>query len=413
MLDIYMYISFFLMGIIFLRQIAIYKQPNKINYAPLILGIGAIASVLHFIIADESHSLLFVIKGSFIPFLVALMLFVIMNIMHQTQHAEEKKMQQESTQLLLGRLGELEEALDSLEHNMQEYALQEERTREAFSKKLNEDLEKLSELLHNQHRFMDRFSELEKWHTQLQELFINFTEFKLPELERVVHSHIEMLQISNKEHFERIQSYLEAVLGTRETIAKELQAVVHETESIRQASQKISNEIIQTVQKALHQSVQNTQQELQMLKSHLEALQTSLRESEQSLIRIKEHTHEAMDEIDETLQTLHAEKAVQQEMTKGLHTLEKELQDVALEYARVTKELALEVENLLVSRKQLQEESKEFVERLAKRLDEVLQKQEKSSSSDNLDVQESLQLLAKQIQMQHSDYTHKNPPADL
>ena len=412
MLDIYMYISFFLMGIIFLRQIAIYKQPNKINYAPLILGIGAIASVLHFIIADESHSLLFVIKGSFIPFLVALMLFVIMNIMHQTQHAEEKKMQQESTQLLLGRLGELEEALDSLEHNMQEYALQEERTREAFSKKLNEDLEKLSELLRNQHRFMDRFSELEKWHTQLQELFINFTEFKLPELERVVHSHIEMLQISNKEHFERIQSYLEAVLGTRETIAKELQAVVHETESIRQASQKISNEIIQTVQKALHQSVQNTQQELQMLKSHLEALQTSLRESEQSLIRIKEHTYEAMDEIDETLQTLHAEKAVQQEMTKGLHTLEKELQDVALEYARVTKELALEVENLLVSRKQLQEESKELVERLAKRLDEILQKQEKSSSSDNVDVQESLQLLAKQIQMQQSEYTHKNPPMD-
>jgi hypothetical protein len=65
------------MALIFLRQISIYKQPNKINYAPLMLGVGAIASVIHFIIAPENQTLIITLKGSFIPILVALMLFIV------------------------------------------------------------------------------------------------------------------------------------------------------------------------------------------------------------------------------------------------------------------------------------------------------------------------------------------------
>ncbi len=59
------------------------------------------------------------------------------------------------------------------------------------------------------------------------------------------------------------------------------------------------------------------------------------------------------------------------------------------------------------TRKHLQEESTRILESLAKEVDEIVHKQKKSEEADELDVKESLQLLAKQMQMQNSAYTRK------
>ncbi|MEJ2414825.1 MAG: hypothetical protein P8Y22_06120, partial [Sulfurimonas sp.] len=84
-------VSFGFMAILFLRQVYILKQPNKINYAPLMLAIGFIATILHFITYPINDELIVVVRESLFPLLVALILFIIMNIMHQTQQSELAK----------------------------------------------------------------------------------------------------------------------------------------------------------------------------------------------------------------------------------------------------------------------------------------------------------------------------------
>ena len=54
MLDGDLLLAFSFMALLFLRQISILKQPNKINYAPLMIGIGSISSVVHFIIHPDA-----------------------------------------------------------------------------------------------------------------------------------------------------------------------------------------------------------------------------------------------------------------------------------------------------------------------------------------------------------------------
>jgi hypothetical protein len=65
---------------LFLRQISILKQPNKINYAPLMVGIGAIGSVIHFIIHPDASNVIMLLRESFFPLLVALLFYIVMNI---------------------------------------------------------------------------------------------------------------------------------------------------------------------------------------------------------------------------------------------------------------------------------------------------------------------------------------------
>ena len=102
----------------FLRQISIYKEPNKINYAPLMIGIGAISATLHFITHPEATQTLLVLKESLFPILVSLILFFIINILHQTQVSDDAKMQQEFTKALIEELRELKEFSAELEKRM-------------------------------------------------------------------------------------------------------------------------------------------------------------------------------------------------------------------------------------------------------------------------------------------------------
>ncbi|MCK9492223.1 MAG: hypothetical protein M0Q24_09035, partial [Sulfurimonas sp.] len=74
MFDNDLLLAFVFMAILFLRQISILKHPNKINYAPLMIGVGAISSVVHFIIHPDVTNVILLLRESFLPLLVSLLL---------------------------------------------------------------------------------------------------------------------------------------------------------------------------------------------------------------------------------------------------------------------------------------------------------------------------------------------------
>jgi hypothetical protein len=68
-------VAFLFMAVLFIRQVVILRQPNKLNYAPLMLGIGAISSVVHFITHPDVSNAVLLFRESLFPLLVALLLY--------------------------------------------------------------------------------------------------------------------------------------------------------------------------------------------------------------------------------------------------------------------------------------------------------------------------------------------------
>ena len=93
MFDSDLLLAFLFMAVLFLRQIYILKQPNKINYSPLMIGIGAISSIVHFIIQPQVQDFVLLLRQAAFPLLVALLLYMVMNVLHQTQETESAKEQ--------------------------------------------------------------------------------------------------------------------------------------------------------------------------------------------------------------------------------------------------------------------------------------------------------------------------------
>ena len=407
MFDIYMYISFAFMALIFLRQISIYKQPNKINYAPLILGIGAISSVIHFIISDENQSVIFILKGSFIPFLVALILYIIMNIMHQTQRAENERLQKEFTTALLLQLAKLKEFTESLETRMQNYAKEEKKLREEFSAKFREDIETLSQLLHNQHRFMEKFEELRNWHKELQELFINFTEFKLPELDSVVHKHIEMLRIANKEQFEKILRSLEATLGTKESLEKKLLSLQTKIEGIQDVADTIAEQIVRKTTTELDAATKNLLEEYTTLFRHAETLKTELLASETKIEAIKtqsEFVIRQMVVVAKKMESFEAKKEIFAKSVDETAALLQKIDRMQMRYEDLFEEFEQLAGALQQKQGELANEMHELLQKLPGEIEEKLAKLEEQMISKSETVSESVKLLAKQAQMQKGGY---------
>ena len=118
MFDIDLLIAFAFMALLFLRQISILKQANKINYAPLIIGIGAIGSIMHFILHPDASDVILLLRESLIPLLVGLLLYIIMNIMHQTQESQSARSKDEFTKVLVDEISKLKEFVSELEYRV-------------------------------------------------------------------------------------------------------------------------------------------------------------------------------------------------------------------------------------------------------------------------------------------------------
>ncbi len=70
-----------LMLLLFLRQFAVFKQASKINYAPLILILGLLGSLLYFMIHSQETSPL-LLREALLPLFSSLLLYFILNILN-------------------------------------------------------------------------------------------------------------------------------------------------------------------------------------------------------------------------------------------------------------------------------------------------------------------------------------------
>jgi ABC-type transporter Mla subunit MlaD len=396
MFDTDLLIAFGLMAVLFLRQIVILKQPNKINYAPLMIGIGALSSIIHFMIHPDSHDILLILRESFLPLLIALFLYIIMNILHQTQQSMHTKIQDQFIQVLVREINELKSFILELEKRMAASQSENIKTQEEIRQTFIEDIAALDSIKDNQVKFLQKFEELEEWHADVNKSFNYFSQTQLPELDDVVHKHIDILRISEQDHYNKLQDLLKKALENRVDITEDIKEVNEKLESIKDTSDSIATTIIQKTLNNIATISKAFENEILLLKSNAATISTTLSENETLMQNIKSQSEMIMKQMilsSKKMDELEKKNSGLSDVFHQAKSLLDEVEAVKSDYVKAQSQL-----NTLAS--SLQKSIEEEHEKLREKIDTSLEELHKHYHIVGEDVTKNANLLAKKAQVQ-------------
>ena len=411
MFDIDLLIAFVFMALLFLRQISILKQANKINYAPLIIAIGAISGVIHFILHPDTGDVILLLRESFIPLLVGLLLYIIMNIMHQTQESQSARTKDEFTKVLVSEITNLKEFMSDLESRMKNSQQEDQKVQEDVRQKFQEDIKALDTIKENQSKFLDKFDEMESWHQNVSKEFEHFTEVQMPELDNVVHKHIDILRVAEQDHYNQIKTTLNKAVESRGDMSGEIEELKVNLESIKNVSDTIANSITEQTLQQLSGVTKAFENQIIALKSHAEGVRTSLSEGDNTLDNIRAKSEMIMKQMSLSSQKMDA----LEKQNDGLHDvytnikdLMKDMEMVKSDYVKSQSQLLKISQELSTSKDEQIDALKVQVESLSsvlmKKIDESLEKLHEHYHIADENITKSVQVLAKKAQLK-SGYT--------
>lgn len=411
MFDLDLLFAFTLMALLFLRQISILKQANKINYAPLIIGIGAISSIIHFILNPDTSDVLLLLKESFIPLLIAMLLYMVMNIMHQTQESQNARTKDEFTKSLVSEITGLKKFMSELETRMSSSQQEDRRVQEEVRGKFQEDIKALDIIKENQTKFLNKFDEMDIWHKNVSKEFEHFTEVQMPELDNVVHKHIDILRVAEQDHYNQLKSTLSKAVDSRCDIAEEIEGLKSNLSSIRGVSDEIAKSITKHTLQQLSGVTKAFENQIIALKSHAESLKTSLYEGDSTLENIRAQSEMIMKQMSLSANKMD-ELAKQNDGLNDIYETAKELMNdmemIKADYVKSQSQL-LQVSHEISQAKDeqvnmMKSQIDQLGVELTKKIDDSLEKLHEHYHIADEDITRSVKVLSKKAQLK-SGYT--------
>jgi len=400
-------LSFLFMALLFLRQISILKQPNKINYAPLMVGIGAISSVVHFIIHPNTQDVILLLRESLFPLLVSLLLYIVMNILHQTQQTEIAKSQTEFSKVLVEQITELKEFMLELENRMGSVQQTDREAQEEIRVKFIEDIKILHTIQANQKEFLTKFDEMQIWHKDVSKEFEKFTNVQMPHLDDIVHEHIDILRIAEQDHYNKLNSTLEKAVASRGELSEDMDDLKENLQSMKAISDTIAKSITKHTLQQLSGVTKSFESEIVALKSHSEGVKTSLYESESTLATIRTQSEMIMKQMilsSKKMNDLEAKNSGLHDIYSTMNELMKEMEVVKADYVKSQSQLSIIANELKSSEREqvqtMQEQIDTLGETLTKSIEESLSKLHEHYHIADDDITQSVQMLAKKAQLQ-------------
>ncbi len=399
-------IAFTFMALLFLRQIAILKQPNKINYAPLMVGVGAISSVVHFIIHPEHTNVVLLLRESFFPLLVALLLYLVLNILHQTQQSESARTQDEFLKVLVQEISGLKEFMREIEYRVAASHKEDLIVQEKVRQKFKDDIKALDVIKLNQDKFSHKFDEMEAWHEKVSDAFSHFTKEQLPELDNVVHKHIDILRVAEQDHYNQINTVLKKAVESRSDMSDDMEEVKEHLGQMKHISDDIARSITKHTLEQLSGVTKSFENQIQGLKSHSEAVKTSLLESETTLSTIRAKSELIMKQMILSSKKMDA----LEEQTVGMDSIYTNLKELVLDvemmksdYIKSQAELHMIARDIGLSKDEkidiMKKQIDSLGENLSKKIDESLEKLHEHYHIAEDDITQSVQMLSKKAKL--------------
>ena len=214
-----------LMSLLFLRHIAVYKDPNKINYTPIVLALGFVSGFLHFVMLGEGVQWLLVLREALLSVTLGIVLSAIMSVMSQTQRASGNALQNRQIQILIDDINELGQFFNIFDTALSRISAMENSTHEQLKNIFKEEIEALGSILNNQKFFIQKVESVLVQQQIAQEKFEVFTTSELPSLDNIVHRHIDLLRIAQTEHFNHIKHAMKQLDDAKEQTHGELKMI--------------------------------------------------------------------------------------------------------------------------------------------------------------------------------------------
>jgi len=417
MLNTDLLLAFAFMGLLFLRQIMILKQPNKINYAPLMIGIGSIATLIHFIIHPENSDVILLIRESLFPLLVALLFYIIMNILQQTQLSENARTQEEFIKILVNEISELKAFILEIEESMHHAKKIEGESQSEIRAKFKEDIQALDNIQANQNKFLSKFDEMEQWHSDVSKGFEYFREVQLPKLDQVVHKHIDILRVAEQDHYNKLSELLERTIDSRGNISDDVKELQKTFNSMKNISQDIANSIIQHTISQLSGVTKAFESQIILLKTHSEGVNSTLHESETTLGSIRTQSEIIMKQMllsSDKMQELEERNSSLYKVYITLEDILENVERVKSDYIKAQAQLGIISSDLSNAKNEQIMEMKKQIEdltlSLSEKIDASLEKLHEHYKIADEEITQSVQMLTKRAKLKngYSEFESKD-----
>jgi hypothetical protein len=395
---------YLLMGILFIRQVTVFRLPDKIDYAPLILGIGAIGSLAHLLFFQGGDTLR-MFKESLLPLFAGLILYMIVNILHQAQRRERHRSDVRLMTTLLEHSERLSEFGSRLETHREQIDAQEEAAREALDARLAHDDEALSAMRSGQERFLE---EVEAMFARQESLFgrlETFTDKEMPDFDAVIHRHIDMLRIAEQDHFNRLQEALGRI-KIPEGISEEMTASL---QGLQQQWREAGRMIAREAASDFNRLFDSLQERVGLLRSQGESLSLALKEEASRLEDIGEQSDVLMKQLllcSENMEGIRSDSGRVRELYAPLEGLVREVSAVHGDYVASKLELQHLVESFKAAEgeeiAQLRVDIEQLDERLNRTIDASIAKLHEHYHIAQREISTSVQELSARAKLQQS-----------
>lgn len=283
------------MSLLFLRYINIYKDRTKINYTPIVLAVGMIGGLLHFILFAEEPVWLLILKESLIPLSVGIVLSAIMTAMYQAQQGVNSQENQY-------RLDTVVDGIEAQAHMLREYdkhlaaiARMEDSTHDQLRIIFKEEVDALHVIQSNQKLFISKIEALLAQQQLSMEKFEEFTLTELPGLDNIVHRHIDLLRVAEQDHFNQLKLVTKSACDGNKELYVQLKNM---DESIRLLQQnQAPDRAVALLQKELNAIITEFARHIQALGSKSEGIMTTLLENDALLRGSREQSELIMQQM--------------------------------------------------------------------------------------------------------------------
>lgn len=281
------------MSLLFLRHIVVYKDSTKINYAHVVLALGIIGAIFHFILSSTND--LNTIKESLLSLSVGILLASVMSIMNQTVSNLEARLHHLRVNEIGEDLSALFDTITTLKDRIILVTQIESSIHEQIRTVFKEEFEALNTIQSNQKLFITKLEALLLQQQTAMNKFEEFTLSELPSLDNVVHRHIDMLRIAEQDHFNQLKTVSQSSCNEQ----KELQTQIQKIQEllITLANRQNPERTISVVQNELEKIVYDFSHQLQLLGAKSETIVTSLMENDSLLKASREQSELIMQQM--------------------------------------------------------------------------------------------------------------------
>ncbi|MEA3523035.1 MAG: hypothetical protein U9R50_08660 [Campylobacterota bacterium] len=348
MFDLDLLITFTFMALLFLRQIAIFKQPNKINYSPLLLGVGAIGSMSHLLLHPEHTDFYILFRESLLPMFFGLLLYIIMNILHQTQVGIENQKRTDVLSRFAIEVENIKKNMETSEVRLQSLNATEQEIKHILDKFSNIDFSSLKNIEENQHTFFQKFETIFEQQHEVLKKFETFTEEKMPDVDAVIHRHIDMLRIAEQDHYNHIQKALVGIINETKELSENIATIQNAPTPALISDAKIKEVVLKTDQ-LLQQVVADFERQIISLRAQSEGIATAMSESDKLVGDIREQEELIMSQLvlsSQRMQTLQEQSADVGNVYEPLVELMEKITEVKADYTNAKNQLDILSESL-------------------------------------------------------------------